>query len=64
MNLINNYGLKFILNNTSNEYALQGGYNANPYFGSIADLSQVCLAMHDTTVSPQTYTGSVKHWYN
>ena len=57
-NLINNYGLEFILNNTSNEYTSQGVYNANSHIGSITELSQVFLAMYDTTVSPQTYTGS------
>ena len=57
-NTINAYGLECILNNTSNECTLQGVYNANPYIGSITDLSQVFLAIHDTTVSPSTYTGS------
>ena len=57
-NTINEYGLEFIFNNTSNEYTLQGVYNANSYIGSITDLSQVYLAIYDTTVSPQTYTGS------
>ena len=57
-NTVNEYGLAFILNNTSNEYTLQGVYNANSYIGSITELSQVSLAIYDTTVSPQTYTGS------
>ena len=57
-NTINAYGLEFILNNTSNEYTLQGVYNANSYIGIITELSQVFLAIYDTTVSPQTYTGS------
>ena len=48
----------FILNNTSNGYTLQGVYNANSHIGGITDLSQVFLAIYDTTVSPQTYTGS------
>ena len=56
-NLINNYGLELILNNTSNEYTLQGVYNANSYIESVTDLSQAFLAIYDTTVSPQTYTG-------
>ena len=30
-NTINTYGLEFILNNSSNEYTLQGVYNANAY---------------------------------
>ena len=34
-NTINEYGLEFILHNTSNEYTLQGVYNANSYIGSI-----------------------------
>ena len=55
---INEYGLEFTLNNTSNEYTLQGAYNANPHIGSITELPQVFLVMYDTTLSPQTYTGS------
>ena len=43
-NLINNYGLELILNNTSNEYTLQGVYNANSHIGSITDLSQVLFS--------------------
>ena len=46
------------LNNTSNEYTLQGVYDANSYIGSITGLSQVFLATYDTTVSPYPYTGS------
>ena len=57
-NTINGYNLEFILNNTSNEYTLQGVYNANSHIGSINDLLQVFLAIYDTTVSPYTYTGS------
>ena len=57
-NTINEYGLECILNNTSNGYTLQGVYNANSYIGSTTDLSQVLLAIYDTTLSPQTYTGS------
>ena len=57
-NTVSAYGLEFISNNTSNEYTLQGVYNANSHIGSITDLSQVFLAIYATTVSPQTYTGS------
>ena len=57
-NLMNNYGLEFILNNTCNEYDLQSVCNGNSYIGIITDLSQVFLAIYDTTVSPSTYTGS------
>ena len=57
-NTINEYGLEFILNNTSNEYTLQGVYYANIFIGSITELSQVFSAIYDTEVSPQTYTGS------
>ena len=57
-NTINDYGLEFILNNSSNEYTLQGAYNGNSYIGSINALQDVYLAMYGTTVSPQTYTGS------
>ena len=46
------------LDNTSNGYTLQGVYNANGFIGSITDLSQVFLAIYDTSVSPSTYTGS------
>ena len=56
-NTINEYGLEFILNNTSNEYTLQGVYSANSYIGSITELSQVFLAIYDTPISPSTYTG-------
>ena len=56
--LINNYGLEFILNNTSNEYTIQGVYGANSYIVSITELSQVFLAIYGTTVSPYSYTGS------
>ena len=47
-----------LLNNTNNEYTLQGVYNANSYIGSITELPQVFLAIYDTTVSPYSYTGS------
>ena len=54
-NMINDYNLAFILNNTSNEYALQGVYNANSYIGSITELQQVFLAIYDTEVSTNLY---------
>ena len=57
-NSLNNYDLEFILNNTSNEYDLQSVYNGNGFLGIITDLQQVFLAIHDTTVSPYSYTGS------
>ena len=57
-NTINNYGLEFILKYPDNEYTLQGVYNGNSYIGTITGLSQAFLAIYDTTVSPQTYTGS------
>ena len=34
-NTVNDYNLTLILHNTSNEYTLQGVYNANSYIGSI-----------------------------
>ena len=55
---LNNYDLEFILNNTSNEYDLQSVYNGNSYIGIITELSQVFLAIYDTSISPSTYTGS------
>ena len=56
--MINDYNLELILNNTSNEYTLQGVYTANGFIGSVAELSQVFLAIYDTVVSQHTYTGS------
>ena len=55
---INEYGLEFILNTTSNEYTIQGVYNANSYIGIITELSQVFLAIYDISISPSTHTGS------
>ena len=57
-NTINAYDLEFILNNTSNEYTLQGVYTANSYIGTINALQDVYLAIYDTSISPSTYTGS------
>ena len=37
---------------------MQSVYNGNSYIGVIADLSQVFLAIYDTTVFPYPYTGS------
>ena len=54
---INEYGLGFILNNTSNEYTLQGVYNATSHIGSITDLSRVFLMIYGTETSPYNYTG-------
>ena len=47
-----------MLNNTSNEYILQGVYNANSYLGTITPLQQVLLAIYDTDIIPFSYTGS------
>ena len=55
---INDYNLELMLNNTSNEYTTQGVYTANGFIGSITALQQVFLAIYDTAVSSQTYTGS------
>ena len=55
---INDYNLESILNNTSNEYTLQGVCTANGFIGSITELQQVFLAIYDTAVFPHTYTGS------
>ena len=46
------------MNGTSNEYDLQTVYNANSGIGVITELSHICLAMNDTTISPFTYTGT------
>ena len=56
-NTANDYNLESILNNANNEYTLQGVNNANGSIGSITELSQVFLAIYDTTVSPYSYTG-------
>ena len=56
-NTINDYGSDFTLN-TSNEYTLQGVYNAKSYLGTITSLQQVCLAIYDTDLIPFPYTGS------
>ena len=57
-NLLNPFELEFVLNNTSNEYTLQGVYTANSYIGTITELSQVYLAVYDTNLNPQTYQPS------
>ena len=45
-----------MLNGTSNEYDLQSAYNSTGLLGVITELSQVFLAIYDTTPSPFTYT--------
>ena len=57
-NTVNDYNLECILDNTSNEYTIQGVYTANGFIGSTTELSQVFLAIYDTTVSPYSYTGN------
>ena len=52
-NSVNNYGLEFTLNYTSNEYDLQSVYNGNSYIGTITELSQVFVAIYDTTAVTQ-----------
>ena len=52
---INNYGLEFILNNTSNEYDLQSVYNGNPYIGIITDLSQVFRDIRYNSIPTNLY---------
>ena len=54
-NTIIDYVLKLILNNTGNEYTLQGVYNANGFIGSTIESSQVSLAIYDTSASPLLY---------
>ena len=56
-NNINGYNLEYMLNNTSNEYTLQGAYNANSYIGTITELPQVYLAIYDTDIIVFSYTG-------
>ena len=57
-NTTDDYNLEFTLDNTSNEYTLQGVYNASPYPGTITSLQQVFLAIHDTDSIPFPYTWS------
>ena len=57
-NTINDFNLELILNNTSNEYTLQGVYNASSYIGITTGFSQAFLAIYDTALSPHTSTGS------
>ena len=57
-NTINDYSLELMLNNTSNEYTLQGVYNANSYLGTITPLQQVPLAIYDIDSIPLSYTGN------
>ena len=57
-NSLNNYDLEFILNNTSNEYDLQSVYNGNGFLWIITKLSQVFLAIYDTSISSHTYTSN------
>ena len=57
-NLVNPFGLEFVLNNTSNEYTIQSAYTANSYIGTISALQDVYLTLYDTSMSPNTYTGS------
>ena len=57
-NIINQFGLEFVLKNTSNEYTIQGVYTANSYIGTITELQDVYLALYDTNTNPNSYTGS------
>ena len=57
-NPLNNYGLEFILNNTSNEYDLESFYNGTGFLGIITELPQVFLAIYDTGISSHTHTCS------
>ena len=50
--------LRIYLNNTSNEYTVQGIYTANGFVGGITELPQVFLAIYGTTVFPYSFTGS------
>ena len=51
-NIINDYTFGCILNNTNNEYTLQGVYNANSYIGVITSLQDVYLAIYDINAQP------------
>ena len=47
-----------LLNNTNNEYTLQSVYSPNSYIGTITELSQVFLAIYDTSAQPFVNTDS------
>ena len=49
---INDNNLERVLNNTSNEYTLQGVSNVNGFLGVITELPQVFLAIYDTDIFP------------
>ena len=55
---INDNNLERVLNNTSNEYTLQGVSNVNGFLGVITELPQVFLAIYDTDIIPFSYPGS------
>ena len=57
-NLLNPFGLEFVLNNTSNEYTLQSVYTTNSHIGTITELQDVYLTIYDTNTNPHSYTGS------
>ena len=57
-NLVNPFGLEFVLNNTSNEYTLQSVYTTNSHIGTITELQDVYLTIYDTNTNPHSYTGS------
>jgi hypothetical protein len=57
-NLLNPFGLEFVLNNTSNEYTLQSVYTTNSHIGTITELQDIYLALYDTNTNPHSYTGS------
>ena len=47
------------MNGTSNEYDLQSIYNGNGFVGIIiTELSNISLAIYDTSIQPFIYTGS------
>ena len=57
-NLLNPFGLEFVLNNTSNEYTLQSVYTTNSHIGTITELQDVYLTIYDTNTNPHSYTGN------
>ena len=57
--IINNSILELsILTNTNKEHDLQSVYNGNGFICTIAELSQVYLAIYDIPIEPITYTSS------
>ena len=63
-NRIYNYGLEFILNNTSNEYGLHFVYNGKSYIVIMTDLPRSIFSDIRYNGIPTNLYRIRKHWYN